>query len=77
MSFIAFGSPVKKIVKSFKKVAKEIIEWKIENAITYNKSKTEAKLFYKSYWQRLNIQFQDTKIKVNTEKILFIKKTKQ
>lgn len=43
-NFIALGSSVKEIVTALGKVAKEIIEWGRQNAITNNTSKTEAVL---------------------------------
>lgn len=44
------------------------------NVVTYDTSKTEARLFSKSRRQRLNKQPQETKIKVGNEKIRFNKK---
>lgn len=47
LGFIASGSPVKDIVRAFETVAKEVIEWGRQNAITYNMAKIEAVLFSK------------------------------
>ena len=56
LGFIASGSSVKEIVKALEKVSKEVIEWGRLNVVTYDTSKTEAVLFSKSHWQRLNKQ---------------------
>ena len=56
LGFIASGSSVKGIVKVLEKVAKEVIKWEKQNAVTYDTSKTEAVLFSKSHWQRLSKQ---------------------
>lgn len=47
------------------------------NAVTYDIAKTEAILFSKLYWQRLNKQLQEAKIKVCKEKIPFNKEATQ
>lgn len=47
------------------------------NTVTYDTSKTEAVLFFKSYWQRLGKQLQETKIEVGSEKIAFNKEATQ
>lgn len=75
LGFLASGSSVKEIVRSLKKVNKEVIEWEKQNAETYNTSKTKAVLFSKSYRQQLNKQLWKAKIEVGGEKILFNKKT--
>ncbi len=54
LGFIASGSSVKEIVEALEKVAKEVIEWGRQNAVTYDISKMEALLFSRSHRQRLN-----------------------
>ena len=56
LGFIASDSSVTEIVKSLEKVAKEVIEWRKQNAVTYDMSKTETILFSKSHQQQLNKQ---------------------
>ena len=73
LGFIASGSSVKEIVKALEKVAKEVIEWGMLNAVTYDTSKTEAILFSKSHRQRLNKQLRKAKIKVGNKEISFNK----
>ena len=73
LDFIASSSSVKKVVKTLEKVAKEEIEWERLNTVTYNMSKTEAVLFSKSHWQRLNKQLREAKVQVSTESISFNK----
>lgn len=48
LGFIALGSSVKKLVKTFENIAKKIIKWGKLNAIIYEMSKTEAIFFPKS-----------------------------
>lgn len=74
LDFIASGNSVKEIVRSFKKVAKEVIEWRKQHVITYNTSTTKAVLFSKSDQQQRNKQLWEAKIKVGGEKISFNKK---
>ena len=45
--FITSGSSVKEIVRALEIVAKEIIEWRKQNAVTYNMTKIEAMFFFK------------------------------
>ena len=73
LGFIASRSSVTEIVRSLEKVAKEVVEWGKQNAVTYDTSKTKAVLFSKSHRQRLNKQLQEAKIKVDTEIISFNK----
>ncbi len=73
LGFIASDSLVNKIVRSLEKVAKEMIEWRKQNAVTYDTSKTEAVLFSKSHRQQLNKQLWEVKIEVSPEKISFNK----
>ncbi len=70
---IASGSSVKEIVRALEKVAKEVIKWGRQNAVTYDTSKTEAVLFSKSDRQRLSKQLREAKIKVGNESISFDK----
>ena len=56
LGFTTSSSSIKEIVGSLKKVAKKMIEWKKENAVIYDTSKTEAIFFSKSYQQQLSKQ---------------------
>ena len=50
LGFIALGSLVKGVVKTLEKVAQEEIQEGTQNVVTYDISKTEAVLFFKSHW---------------------------
>lgn len=50
LGFIILANSVKEIVKTFKKITKEMMEWGRLNAVTYNISKTKAIFFSKSHW---------------------------
>ena len=71
--FIALGSSVKEVVKTLENVARVVLEWRRQNAVTYNVSKIEAMLFSKSRWQQLNKQPREAKIKVGDKNISFNK----
>ena len=73
LGFIASGNSVKEVVKTLENVAKAVLEWGKQNAVTYDVSKTEAVLFSKSHRQRLSKQLREAKIKVGDEKISFNK----
>ena len=77
LGFIASSSSVKEVVKTLENVAKAVLEWGRQNAVTYDVSKTEAVLFSKSHRQRLNKQLREAKIKVGDENISFNKEATQ
>ena len=54
LGFIASDSSVKEVIKTVENVAKAVLEWGRQSAVTYDVSKTEAVLFSKSHRQRLN-----------------------
>ncbi len=56
LGFIASGSSVQEIVRILEKLAKEVIGWGRQNAVTYDTSKTEAVFFSKLHRQELSKQ---------------------
>lgn len=52
LGFIVSGSSVKEMGKALEQVAKTVIEWGAQNAVTYDTSKTEAILFSKARRQK-------------------------
>lgn len=54
LGFIAFGNSFEEIVKALENVAKEGIEWRKKNEVTYDIVKIEAVFLQKSHHQRLN-----------------------
>ncbi len=75
LGFIASGSSIKEVVKTLENVARVVLEWGRQNAVTYDVSKTEA--FSKSHRQRLNKQLREAKIKVGDKNISFNKEATQ
>ena len=73
LGFIASGTSVQEVSKTLETVASSVLRWGLTNAVTYDTSKTEAVLFFKSHRQQLNKQLQETKIQVGNEKIMFNK----
>ena len=61
LGFIALGSSVKEVVKTLENIAKVVLEWERQNAVTYDVFKTEAILFSKSHRQRLNKQLREAR----------------
>ena len=73
LGFIAEGGSAKEVATTLEKVAAAVIEWGLQNAVSYNIDKIEAVLFTKAKPARLRDIIQRTKITVGPKTLSFNK----
>ena len=72
LGFITADQSLNKIAKTLEKAGRIVLEWGVNNAVTYDMSKTEAVLFSKARRQKLT-RLLETRLRVGGETVLFKK----